>query len=73
MGRMADNLVDGISKHIFVNEYVWISINISVNFVSKYPIYSKPTLVQLMAWCRTGNKPLPEPMMTQFTDAYMRH
>ena len=73
MDRMADNLVDDISKHIFVNENVWISIKISVNFVSKYPIYSKPTLVQLMAWCRTGNKPLPEPMMTQFTDAYMRH
>ena len=23
-----------------------------------------------MAWRRTGDKPLPEPMMTQFTDAY---
>ena len=26
-----------------------------------------------MAWCRTGNKPFPELMLTQFTGAYMRH
>ena len=25
-----------------------------------------------MAWRRIGNKPLFEPMLTQFTDAYMR-
>ena len=25
-----------------------------------------------MAWHRKGNKPLSEPMLTQFTDAYMR-
>ena len=30
-------------------------------------------MVQIMAWCRTGDKPLSEPMMTQFNDAYMRH
>ena len=24
-----------------------------------------------MAWCWTGNKPLPEPIMTQFSDTYM--
>ena len=28
---------------------------------------------QAMAWCWTGDKPSPEPMMTQFTDAYIRH
>ena len=26
-----------------------------------------------MAWRRTGYKPLSEPMLTQITDAYMRH
>ena len=30
-------------------------------------------LVEVMAWHRKGDKPLPEPMMTQFTDAHMRH
>ena len=39
----------------------------------KGPIDSKSALVQVMAWHRTGNKPLPEPMLAQFTDAYMWH
>ena len=26
----------------------------------------------IMAWRQTGDKPLSEPMMTQFNDAYMR-
>ena len=34
---------------------------------------NKSALVQAVAWRRTGDKPLPEPMMSQFTDAYMRH
>ena len=29
-------------------------------------------MVQVMAWRRTGNKPLSGPMMTQFIDEYMR-
>ena len=29
--------------------------------------------VQVMAWCRTGDKPLPDLMVTQFTDAYWHH
>ena len=36
-------------------------------------IDNKSVLVQVMAWHRTGDKPSPEPMLTQFTDAYMRH
>ena len=31
-------------------------------------------LVQVMAWCRpSGNKPLPEPMLTQISVAMWRH
>ena len=30
-------------------------------------------MIQVMAWRRIGDKPLPDPMMTQFTDAYMQH
>ena len=26
-----------------------------------------------MAWCQTGTKPLPEPMLTQFPDIYVEH
>ena len=45
----------------------------SLKFVHRSPIDNKPVLVQVMAWRRTGDKPLSEPMLTQFTDAYMRH
>ena len=46
---------------------------LSLKFVSKGPIDNKPALVQVMIWHQTGAKPLPELMMTKFTDEYMRH
>ena len=64
---------DIIFKCIFWNENVRISIQISLKFVPMSPIDKKAALVQVMAWRRTGGKPLPESMLTQFTDAYMRH
>ena len=36
-------------------------------------IDNKWALVQEMAWRRSGDKPLSEPMLNQYTDAYMRH
>ena len=54
----------------FVNEKFSISIQILFNFVRKCPIDKKWALVQVMAWRRTGDKPLPEQMLTQFTDIY---
>ena len=65
-------ITDDIFKSIF-NESVWISITISLKFIPKGPIDYKSALVQVMAWHRTGEKPLPESMLTQFTDAYIRH
>ena len=53
---------DDIFKCIFVNENVWISLKIPLKFVPKGPI-NNPTLVQIMAWCLRGDKPLSEPMM----------
>ena len=32
---------------------------------------NKLSLVHVMAWRRTGDKPLSEPLMTQFNDAYV--
>ena len=46
---------------------------ISLRFVPKLPIDNKSALVQVMAWRRTSDKPLPEPMSSQFTDAYKWH
>ena len=65
-------IVDDIFKSIF-NEGVWISITISLKFVPKGPIDYKSALVQVMAWHRTGEKQLPESMLTKFTDEYIRH
>ena len=70
---MAANLADNIYKCIFLNENDKILIKFSLMFVPRSPIDNKPALVQVMAWRRTGDKPLPEPMMTQFNDAYIRH
>ena len=67
-----DRIWDDIFKSIF-NESVWISITISLKFIPKGPIDYKSALVQVVAWHRTGEKPLPESMLTQFTDAYIRH
>ena len=64
---------DDIFKRIFLNENVRIVIEIPHKFIPNGPIDNKSALVQVMAWRRTGDKPLPEPMLTQFTDAYMRH
>ena len=50
-------------KCIFLNEDVWIFIKISLNCVSKGPTNNIRALVQIMAWCRPGDKPLSEPMM----------
>ena len=51
-----------------MNERYNISIQIALNFVPNGPTDNKSVLVQVMAWHRTGNMPLPEPMLTQFTD-----
>ena len=54
---------DDIFNCIFLNEKVWILIKISLKFVPKGPINNIPSLVQIMAWRRPGDKPLSEPMM----------
>ena len=66
-------LADDIFNCIFVNENDRIPMEISLKPFRRSPIYNKPTLIQVMAWRRIGDKPWTEPMMTQFTDAYMRH
>ena len=70
---MAAILADDILEHIFLNENVSIFIKILLKFVPNGSIHNKSALVQVMAWRRTGDKPSPEVMITQFTDAYMRH
>ena len=70
---MAAILADDNFKCIFLNEYDKIQIPISLKFVPRSPIDNKSALVQVMAWRRTGDKSLPELMLTQFTDTHMWH
>ena len=64
--RLRENgchFADNILKYIFMNENLCILIPISLKFVPKRPVDSKSLLVQLMAWHRTGIKPLSELMI----------
>ena len=59
------------SRHFPYNIFIWISLNanvsisikISLKFVPKAQINNIPALVQIMAWRRSGDKPLVQPMM----------
>ena len=53
------HFAEDIPKCIFLNEYdVLISLNISLKFVPEVRINNIPALVQMMAWRRSGDKPL---------------
>ena len=54
------HFADDIFKCIFLNEEAWILIKISLKFVPKGPIHKIPSLFQIMAWRRSGDKPLSE-------------
>ena len=57
------HFADDMFKCIFLNENVWIPIEISLKYVPKGSINNNPALFRIMAWRRLGDKPLPEPMM----------
>ena len=63
MDKMAPIFADDILKCIYLNESDKIPIKISLKFVPRSQIDNKLALVQVMAWCLTGDKPLSEPMM----------
>ena len=56
-------LPDDIFICIFLNEKVWVSLKILLKFVPKGPMNNIPSLFQIMAWRRTGDKSLSETMM----------
>ena len=62
-GQNGLHFADDKFKRIFLNENVIISIDISLKFGPKGPINNIPSLVQMMAWRRPGDKPLSGPMM----------
>ena len=61
-------------RHFQMHFLEWkCMIKISLKFIPKGPVNNIPALVQIMAWRRTGDKPLSEPMVTKFADTYIRH
>ena len=59
------HFADDTFERIILNENVWTSITISLKFVRKGTINNIPSLVKIMAWRRSGDKPLSEPMMVR--------
>ena len=57
------HFADGMFKCIFLNENVWIPIEISLKCVPKGSINNNPALFKIMAWRHPGDKPLSETMM----------
>ena len=70
LDKMATTLTYDNLKYNFINDNDRIQIQILLKFVPRSPIDNKLALVRVMAWCWRGDKPLPEPMLTQFTDIY---
>ena len=60
-------------KRILLNENIWITNKILLKYILPGLIDNMSALVQIVAWRRLGDKPLSEPMLAQFIDAYMRH
>ena len=64
---------DDIFKRILLNENIWISIKMSLKYIPRGQINNIPASFYIMARRRPDDKPLSEPMMVCFTDAYMGH
>ena len=57
--RQYDKLfADDIIKGIFINENFHFSIQIRLKYVPMGPFTNRSTLVQIMVWCRSGDKSL---------------
>ena len=73
MDRMMIAWWQTLCKQHFHMHFPWMKMfvfytQISLKFVPKYLIHNKSALVQVMGWCQTGNRPLPEPMSTKMHD-----
>ena len=59
------HFADSILKLIFMHENCVLMQNC--------PFNNNPALVQILAYCQTGEKPIFEPMIVLFTDPYIHH
>ena len=65
-GQDGRHFADDSFTCIFFNENCCILNKFSLKYVRKGPIDNNRALVQIMAWRRSGDKPLSEPMMGKF-------
>ena len=68
LGQNGRHFTDDIFRCIFVNKKFCILIKFSLKCVPKGQINSIAALVQIMAWCRIGDKPLSKPK--NYADKY---
>ena len=61
--QVGRHFADDIFMRIFFNENFCILIKFSLKYVHNGPIDNNPALVEIMAWRRSGDKPLSQPMM----------
>ena len=67
-------MVDMLHIHfIFWIQDLGSLIKMSLQCVPRNPSVNQFVLIQEMVWHRTGNTPLPKPIMTQFAGACMPH
>ena len=59
---------DDIFKYIILNRNNFILIKISLTIPKG--LVDKPSLIHILAWCQTDNKPLSE-LMVSFTNIYV--
>ena len=67
------HFADDIFTCIFFNENCCILIKFPLKYVRKGPIDNNPALVQIMAWRRSGDKPLSETMMVSLLTHTVLH
>ena len=72
-GRNSRHFADDIFRCIPLIKPFFIFIKILLTFVPAGSTGNSPALVLTMARRRTGDKPSSEPMLTRFTDAFVRH
>ena len=72
-GLNGRHFADDIFRCIFVNEKFSILNKFSLKFVPKGLTDNNPAMVQMMVWRHKGDKPLSEPVLTRFTEAFVRH
>ena len=71
-GQNGHHFTNNNCRCIFVKENFCSLIKIAQKFVPKGPVDYNPALIKIMAWRWIGDKPLSEPMLTWFTETYMR-